>query len=167
MPSRRSLLIACTVATGATWIGATTAVSLPAFTTAAKSRTVPASTPQATLASVTVGRHATFDRIVFRWRGSTPGYQVRYIPQVIGDGSGEPIPVRGRYFLGIRFEPTVNGTTAGVPSTYTPLFPTLRQMKVSGDFEGVVNFGAGLSKRAGFRVFTLSSPRRIVVDVKH
>ncbi len=40
-------------------------------------------------------------------------------------------------------------------------------MRPAGDFEGVVTFGLGLRERAGFRVFNLSNPTRIVVDVGH
>lgn len=141
------------------------ATALPAPTTAAKVRTVSPSTPQATLTRITVGRHATFDRIVFRFNGSTPGFRVQYVPQVIQDGSGLPVALLGRRFLQIRFEPTVNGSSLNAPSSITPRFPTLRQVRRAGDFEGVLTYGAGLLKRAGFRVVTLPSPRRIVVDV--
>lgn len=158
-------VIGVSVALGATWVGSASA--LPAFTTAAKARVAPSSTPQATLTAVTVGRHAGFDRMVFRWRTSTPGYRVQYVPQLVGDGSGEPYPILGRRFLAISFFPHVNAGTPGVASTLTPRFPTLRQLKVRGTFEAVLTAGAGLSKRSGFRVFTLTNPRRIVIDVAH
>ncbi len=141
------------------------ATALPPFTTAPKTTTAGPATPQATLTRITVGRHAAFDRVVFRFRGSTPGYRVRYVAQVIQDGSGLPVTLLGRRFLQIRFEPTVNGSSLNASAVITPRFPTLRQIKRAGDFEGVITFGAGLSKRAGFRVFTLSAPRRVVVDV--
>lgn len=160
--SIKSALVA-SVAVGATWIGSASA--LPAFTTAPKVRVAPASTPQATLTSVTVGRHPTFDRIVFRWNTSTPGYRVQYTPQLVDDGSGIPYPILGSRFLAISFFPHVNAATPGVPRTLTPRFPTLRQVKIRGTFEAVLTAGAGLSKRAGFRVFTLTNPRRIVIDV--
>jgi hypothetical protein len=117
------------------------------------------------LVAITVGRHPTFDRAVFRFRGSTPGYRVRYVPRVVQDASGLPVPLLGSRFIQVTFTPTVNGTTLNASRTITPRFPTLRQIKVAGDFEGVANYGMGLSRRAGFRVFTLSSPRRIVIDV--
>jgi hypothetical protein len=41
----------------------------------------------------------------------------------------------------------------------------LRQVKGAGDFEGTVSFGLGLASTSGFRVFTLSGPDRLVVDV--
>jgi hypothetical protein len=45
--------------------------------------------------------------------------------------------------------------------------PVLRQLKLAGDFEGVVSFGLGLRGKHGFRVFRLSRPSRVVVDVAH
>jgi hypothetical protein len=36
-----------------------------------------------------------------------------------------------------------------------------------GDFEATVSVGLGLRHKAGFRVFTLHDPTRIVVDVAH
>lgn len=154
-------------ALAATGCATGTAVALPPFTTSAKVQTASPSTPQATLAGLTVGRHTTFDRLVFRFTGSTPGYRVEYVPRVIQDGSGLPVALLGRRFLQIRFEPTRNGSSANAPRTLTPRFPTLRQVKAAGDFEGVLNYGAGLSRRVGFRVITLTAPRRIVIDVAH
>jgi hypothetical protein len=158
-------MLAVSVAVGATWVGSATA--LPAFTTAPKVVVAPRGTPQAVLTQVAVGRHATFDRIVFRWRGSTPGYNVEYVPRLLDDGSGAPYPILGRRFLAISFFPHVNAATPGVPNAVTPRFPTLRQVKVRGTFEAVLTAGVGLSRRAGFRVFTLTNPRRTVIDVAH
>jgi hypothetical protein len=53
------------------------------------------------------------------------------------------------------------------PNVLTPLCPNLRQVKTAGDFEGVVTFGLGLRHKTGFRVFRLTAPSRIVVDVAH
>jgi hypothetical protein len=40
-------------------------------------------------------------------------------------------------------------------------------VKIAGDFEGVVSFGLGLRRKTGFRVFRLTAPTRIVIDVAH
>lgn len=48
----------------------------------------------------------------------------------------------------------------------TPRFPELREIAGAGDFEGVVSFGLGLTAESGFRVFTLTNPDRLVVDVR-
>ena len=147
------------------------AAALPPFSTAPSARAAAPGTLQAQLTGISVGRHPTFDRIVFRFSGGRPSARVRYVTRVVQDASGRPLALRGRSFLRIVFQPArahrANGSGTTAPRTITPLFPTLRQLKVAGDFEGVVSFGAGLSKRAGFRVFTLTNPQRVVVDVAH
>jgi hypothetical protein len=86
---------------------------------------------------------------------------------LVDDGSGLPYPILGQRFLAISFFPHVNAATPGAAAVLTPRFPTLRQVKTRGTFEAMLTAGAGLSKRAGFRVFTLSNPRRTVIDVAH
>jgi hypothetical protein len=49
----------------------------------------------------------------------------------------------------------------------SPLCANLQQVKAVGDFEGVVSFGLGLRRKTGFRVFRLTDPTRIVIDVAH
>jgi hypothetical protein len=46
------------------------------------------------LVAVRVGRHDGFDRVVLQLRGSPPGYDVRYVPRVVQDGSGRPVSRR-------------------------------------------------------------------------
>jgi LPXTG-motif cell wall-anchored protein len=47
-----------------------------------------------------------------------------------------------------------------------PLFPELRELAGSGDFEGHVSFGLGLKAKTGYRAFVLTNPDRLVVDVR-
>jgi hypothetical protein len=54
-----------------------------------------------------------------------------------------------------------------LPPVLTPLCPNLRQVKDAGDFEALVSFGLGLRRKTGFRVFRLTAPTRIVIDVLH
>ncbi len=53
----------------------------------------------ALLVDVRVGGHTTFDRVVFDFDGPPPGHRVEYVDEVFQDGSGEPVPLRGRAFL--------------------------------------------------------------------
>ncbi len=48
--------------------------------------------------------------------------------------------------------------TYGLPQVLTSTY---------SDYEGRVDFGLGLTSRTKFRVFELSSPTRIVVDIRH
>jgi hypothetical protein len=71
----------------------------------------------------------------------------------------------------IAAEPAYAHTEAGEPTvrerSRTPGLPALVGLKLICDFEAVVELVAGLSSRTQYRVFTLDSPARIVIDVLH
>jgi hypothetical protein len=143
----------------------------PAWSTSP--RVTPQTDPAAQLTGFRTAEHATFDRVVFQFRGRVPGYDVRYVPAVTQDPSDQPIPLQGRAFIRVvlRHASTSPGPGGGpVPSfvgTITPGFQSLKQIKAAGDFEHYLTFGIGLDHRVGFRVFTLTDPSRVVVDVAH
>ncbi len=144
------------------------AFGLPPFTTAPKSS--PGSGPQAEVFGVATGCRANFDRFVIRARFATPSYRVRYVRRIVGDGSGLPVPLRGTKRIRVLIRNARGHTQGGMnllPAVRTPLCSNLRQIKLAGDFEGVVTFGLGLRRKTGFRVFRLTGPRRIVIDVAH
>jgi hypothetical protein len=147
---------------------ATAAFGLPPFTTAPKS--APGSGAQAELFNLRIACHSTYDRFVVSARFGTPRYGVRYVRRIRADGSGNVVHLRGSKRLRITL-PNARGHTQGgtstVPNVKTPLCPNLRQMKTAGDFEGIVTFGLGLRRKTGFRVFRLTNPKRLVVDVAH
>jgi hypothetical protein len=147
---------------------AAAALGLPPFTTERKSAA--ASGAQAELFGIAVGCHPKFDRFVIRARLGTPGYVVRYKRRIVEDGSGRPVRLRGTKRIHVVIRRARAHTEAGsplLPRVLTPLCPNLRQVKDAGDFEGVVSFGLGLRRKTGFRVFRLTNPTRIVVDVAH
>ncbi|MEA2133000.1 MAG: hypothetical protein QOC68_909 [Solirubrobacteraceae bacterium] len=147
---------------------AAVALGLPPFTTAPKSS--PGSGGQAELFGVAAGCHATFDRFVIRARFGTPRYDVRYVRRIVADGSGRPVSLLGTKRIRVVIRNARGHTQGGtnlLPQVRTPLCPNLRQIKTAGDFEGVVSFGLGLRRRTGFRVFRLTGPTRIVVDIAH
>jgi hypothetical protein len=147
---------------------AAVAFGLSPFTTAPKSSG--GSGGQAEVFGVATGCHATFDRFVIRARFGTPGYAVRYVKRIVADGSGEPVPLRGTKRIRVVVRNARGHTEGGtnlLPAVRTPLCPNLRQVKTAGDFEGVVTFGLGLRRKTGFRVFRLTAPTRIVIDVRH
>jgi hypothetical protein len=147
---------------------ATAAFGLPPFSTAPK--TASGSGGQAELFAIATGCHATFDRFVVRARLATPGYSVRYVSKVVADGSGKTVQLLGTKRIHVVVRDARAHTSGGgslLPGTLTPLCSNLRQAKLAGDFEGVVSFGLGLRRKTGFRVFRLSAPTRIVVDVLH
>jgi hypothetical protein len=133
------------------------------------------------LDDVRAGRHTCYDRLVIDITGSTTyhNWQVGYVPQVVEDGSGRVVHLRGGAYLQIRLEaPTVtpNGTLTYVPANNGELvnvagYRTFRQVALTGSFEGVTNISVGVRARLPFRVFTVSGPHanetRVVVDVAH
>ncbi|MBV9484851.1 MAG: hypothetical protein JO246_02215 [Frankiaceae bacterium] len=157
-------------------IGTVLALALPAtasggFSTHPKSQPDPHPNHQTQLWRVRVGNDGGFDRIVFDERFSKSGYDVHYVKHVVSDASGKRIHVKGKYFLSVAFTNTGTDGAAGTPTDvhkkYTPLLPEIRQIKKTGEFEGVVSFGIGLKHRRDFRVENLTHPHRVVIDVKH
>jgi hypothetical protein len=133
----------------------------------------------ALLEQVELGRNDGFDRVVFTFRDHVPGYRVEYQePPLTEDGSGAVVELEGNSLVVIRMEPA-SGFDTSVPEgqeVYTGprrIKGTDRGTEVvaevvrSGDFEAVLTWGVGLTAPADFRVTTLESPPRLVVDFSH
>ena len=146
-----------------------TAAAVPPFAT--EPRSSPATGGlQAEIFGLRVGCHKTFDRFVVRTRFAGPGYDVRYARQVVYGGSGRPVSLLGDARIQVVLRPARGHTMRGaslLPGVVTPLCPTLRQVRIAEDFEGVVSFGLGVRHKQGFRVFRLPAPNRVVIDVAH
>lgn len=150
-------------------VTAAAAFGLPPFSTDAKSSNA-GSGRQAEISNLATGCHDSFDRFVVRTRLALARYDVRYVKRIVADGSGETVALEGSRRLRIIIRNGRAHTSTGaalVPRVRTPHCPNLRQVKLAGDFEGVVTFGLGLRSRNGFRVFRLTDPSRLVVDVAH
>jgi hypothetical protein len=128
--------------------------------------------PVPRLVDIRTGTHAAYDRVVFDLKGHAPGYAVRYVQTVRQDGSGKVLDLRGNANLMVRLRPADAHDADGHP-TYDGAhrillnYPNLREVRFAGDFEATVSIALGLRHKAGFRVFTLHDPTRIVVDVAH
>lgn len=166
------LALAASAPAGAT----TTASDLPAPTRTAPVTATgtgdPASGRWPTLLGVRVGRHERYDRTVFDFAGGTPSYTVRYAP-LVEEGRGRTVPLAGAASLLVRFngayayDHRTGASTIDLTRILNPRFPTLRQIRFGGAFEGYISAGLGLADRVGFRVFQLHRPDRVVVDVAH
>ncbi len=145
------------------------ALGLPRFSLAARSSPAGGST-QAELYDVRVACHPTFDRFVVRARFEAPGYSVGYVPRVIHDSSGLVVRLLGSKRLRVVLRPARAHTVSGVsltPTVLTPRCAQLRQVRSAGDFEGVVTYGIGIGQLKPFRVFRLTNPTRVVIDIQH
>jgi hypothetical protein len=145
--------------------GAARATPPPGFGVDAVSRTQSGEAVKVT--GVTVEAHEGFDRVVFAIDGSdTFGYYAGYVPGFVRTND-QVVVVEGTTFLEVQVRGTRGFTDPSTRVTLTPHLPTLRQLKYVEENEGEVRYGLGLSVGNGFRVSTLSSPSRLVVDVAH
>jgi hypothetical protein len=103
------------------------------------------------ITEIRVGRHPGYDRVVFGVRGALPGWDVRYV----GGTGGAVLRV------------ALTGVTASASSrvAQTPQLPALRTVTYAGRTSTRTTFTLGLSDRLDFRVFALSNPTRVVVDL--
>ena len=116
--------------------------------------------------------HPTYDRVVIDLSGGFPSGRTAYRRHFTYDGSGAEVPILGRSGIQLTLVDAQAHDDEG-NSTFTtttlarPRLRTLKALALTGDFEGQVTFALALTHRAKYRVFELSSPRRLVIDVKH
>ena len=149
-------------------LAALSAGTVTAATAAAGAATVPA---VSTLTQIRAAHQSGYDQLVFQFSGGLPAhYSARYVAQVIGDASGMPVNVVGSAKLLVRFTPAAGHNVLGhvtygaVQRTYA--LPGIIQVVNAGDFESVLSFGVGVARAEPFRVYTLTRPSRVVVDVR-
>lgn len=124
---------------------------------------------------VRVARHEGFDRVVFDLGGEgTPGWRVDYVASPRAEGSGDPVRLEGSAFLQVilrgvglpydtGLEPFGDHTTR-LAGTGTQ---GVTEIAPGGVFEGEQQAFIGLSgEQRPFRVFALTGPTRVVVDVR-
>ena len=120
------------------------------------------------LVDVRVGDHDGFDRVVLELSGTTtPGWGVAWGDEAVAEGSGEVVPLDGDHVLTI----SASGTAMPERGSYEApqrLGPAgdIAGVHVNGWFEGYTQVFAGIEgDERPFRVFTLTDPPRLVVDV--
>lgn len=124
-------------------------------------------TPQ--LVAVRAAHHPGMDRVVFEFAGGLPSSRsASYVSQLLGDASGLPVRIAGRAVLKMRFSFANAHDSAGratAPSRVAYNLPNLMSLVRAGDFEAVVTYGIGLMSQQPYRMFTLTGPPRVVVDI--
>ena len=124
--------------------------------------------------AITAGRHHCYDRVVFTLGGSAtalPGWRVEYVAHPTSDGSGNPVAVAGASFLRVVIKavgvPSDTGVPDPSPKQLTGLSTqVVREVRLDTVFEGQYTAFIGVSATLPFRVFRLSNPARVVVDVR-
>jgi hypothetical protein len=122
------------------------------------------------LVDVRAGSHPGFDRVVFEFEGAVPEHTVSYVDQLVEDGSGNPVSVAGEadlevVFHGANAHEEDGSDSVRSPRRFSPGLPAVKEIAQIGDFEAVVSYGIGVDQRRPIKVFTLSQPSRLVVDV--
>ena len=161
---------------------ASTATAATCATTTAQWGSLTKSLNRMTTASITnvrAGRHACFDRMVVDLKGKGAGYTVQYVPQVLSEGRGAVVPLRGGARLAVVIKAPAYDVNTGT-STYNFAnsrelvnvagFSVFRQVASGGSFEGQTTIGLGVRARLPMRAFILDGQdagSRVVIDVAH
>ncbi|RJQ82840.1 hypothetical protein D5S17_01115 [Pseudonocardiaceae bacterium YIM PH 21723] len=135
---------------------------------------VPSSAAQTpTLTNIRTGAHEYYDRVVLDFSGAAPDRTVSYVPQIVQDGSGEPIPMPGNAFLQLGMNPAAahddngNPTYTGPRLFTTPALTNVKAIALAGDFEGHLTIGISMDHKSLYSVSTLTNPTRVVIDIGH
>ncbi len=122
------------------------------------------------LVRVAAASHPGYDRVVFTFANGLPRTRrAAYVPRLISDGEGAPVRLAGSAVLQVTMTGADAHDTAGRPTAQgrlVPGLPNVVEIAQSGDFEAVVGYGIGLARRQPFRMFTLTRPSRVVVDIR-
>ena len=129
--------------------------------------------PPQTVVAVRCEKHKEaiprFDRVTIEIDGTTPNFLViQYVKQLLAQGSGQVIPVKGKNILLVTFSPAhlfQNGKPT-IPPRVTCNLPLVTEVVNNGEFEATVGFGIGIrpKEKPEYRVQLLTGPTRIVVD---
>ena len=117
------------------------------------------------------GSHVGYDRITIEFKDVRTG-TIKVIPQAntkfVMDGSGATVTLAGKYGLLIKITGADNHTAfSGSTDIKTLQFPEILEVRRVGDFEGVVQWGVGLSSSACYQATILTGPTRLVIDVRN
>ena len=146
--------------------------SLPAFA-CVPSVTVASTTDRAQITDVRVGTHAGYDRVVFEFASGLPDALIEgVLPPLYADPSGLEMDVAGSHFLRVTMHGATKvspegGVTYSGSTNFAPGFDRLVQLIEGGDFEAVSTWYLGLNGAGCYRVLTLTSPSRLVIDIEH
>jgi hypothetical protein len=121
--------------------------------------------------TVRAARHEGYDRVVFELAGSgTPGWSVEYVDTPSSQGRGEAVHVPGSAFLQVTLQGITNPYESDAQELARGLVTLSGTHVVQGlfydaSFEGTSVAWLGTSERTPFRVYALTGPSRVVVEV--
>jgi hypothetical protein len=120
--------------------------------------------------AVRTGTHTGYDRITIEVK-SGQLTNISVDPQsgtsfTLG-ASGQKVTLQGNAGLLVTIQGADEHTAYNGATDIKPGYPVLLELRQVQDFEGTVQWGLGLSKSACYRMFTLASPERLVIDVQN
>ena len=117
----------------------------------------PPAEPLPTLYTIGAGQHPSdtppYDQLSFRFNGAFPSYDISFVPELLADGSGLPVPMPGTgailkvVFHGAQAH-TADGKASTIKSSPKPSigYRALTRYAPAGDFEGVLSYGIGVGR---------------------
>ena len=124
-----------------------------------------------TVTAVRAARHEGYDRVVFELSGTgTPGWQVEYVDTPTAQGSGAVVDVPGEAHLQVTLQGTTYPYESGAEEV--PLGPVsvagtevVQGVVYGATYEGTSLAWIGAGAQTPFRVYALTGPSRVVVEV--
>jgi hypothetical protein len=126
--------------------------------------------PLALIDAVRTGTHTGYDRLTIEFKNGRTG-TIQLIPQgnpqFMTDPKGDTVTLAGKYGLLIKITGADNHTAfSGSTDLKTPTFVEILEARNVGDFEGVVQWGVGLTIGACYQATIISNPTRLVIDIR-
>lgn len=120
-----------------------------------------------TVTAVRVGQHDGYDRLVIEFSGGVPSYTVtrQSTSTFTRSPRGDQVTLQGSAGVLIVVHSVTNWTAYTGPTAFHSGYPYLKEAVQVENFEGYQQWALGIQGTPYLRVFTLSSPSRLVVDV--
>ena len=155
---------------------ALTAIVITLFGTVVAATPAVSSTSQPTipvLTNIRTGLNTGFDRVVLDMSGPQPTVRHQVLDELTEDASGEIFWLTGESFIQVVAEPAAahddngNSTYTGPRKFRTRNLRNVMAVGINGDFEANLSVGLGVRYQSWVRVFTLTAPTRVIIDVGH
>jgi len=126
-----------------------------------------AAQPIAYVNAVRTGTHTGYDRVTIQFQNGLPA-DIQVATQnnatFTQGASGRQVVLQGSAGLLITMHGADEHTQYSGPVDFKTNYPVLLESQQVQDFEGVVQWGFGLSSGACYRAFLLEGPLRLVID---
>ena len=122
-----------------------------------------------TASRVRTGTHSSYDRITIEFQNGQPS-SIELGPQssstFTNSPRGDNVTLAGSAGLLVVIQGADEHTAYSGSTDFKTNYPVLLEARQMEDFEGVVQWGLGLSKSACYRAFFLTNPTRLVIDIQ-